>query len=68
MIKNVIQQVSADRIRRDLFCLCRDPLPFRKVNYTRPGQSMNSLAEADVFLRSQLVSAGYEVATTIHRV
>jgi len=68
MIEDVLQRVSADRIRRDLFYLCRDPLPFRKVNYTRPGQNLNSLAEADAFVRGQLESVGYEVATTICRV
>ncbi len=68
MIRDVLQRVSADRIRRDLFYLCRDPLPFRKVNYTRPGQSVNSLAEADAFIRGQLNSAGYEVITTTYRV
>ena len=68
MIRDVLQQVSGERIRRDLFYLCRDPLPFRKVNYTRPGQSVNSLAEADVFIRGQLESAGYGVTTTTYRV
>lgn len=68
MIQDILQQVSADRIRRDLFYLCRDPLPFRKVNYTRPGQAVNSLAEADQFIRGRLESAGCEVATTMHRV
>ena len=64
----MLQQVSADRIRHDLFYLSRDPLPFRKVNYTRPGQSVNSLAEADAFIRGQLESAGYGVTTTAYRV
>ena len=68
MIQDALQQVSADRIRRDLFYLSRDPLPFRKVNYTRPGQSMNSLAEADAFIRGRLESAGYDVTTTHHQV
>ncbi len=68
MIRDALERVSADRIRRDLFHLCRDPLPFRKVNYTRPGQSVNSLAEADAFIRGQLESAGYEVATTVFKV
>ena len=39
MIQDVLQRVSADRIRRDLFYLCRDPLPFRKVNYYRRGRT-----------------------------
>lgn len=68
MIQKLLQQVSADRIRRGLLYLCRDPLIFRKVNYTRPGQIMNSLAEADDFIRGQLESAGYEVTSTAHRV
>lgn len=68
MIKEALQQISADLIRRDLFHLSRDPLPFRKVNYTRPGQSMNSLAEADAFIRGRLAAAGYEVTTTTHLV
>ena len=68
MIQDVLKQVSAERIRRDLFHLTRDPLPFRKVNFTRPGQAVNSLAEAYQFIRSQLESAGYAVATTTYRV
>ena len=68
MIREALKRVSADRIRRDLFHLCRDPLPFRKVNYTRPGQSVNSLAEADAFIRGQIESAGYDVVTTVNKV
>ncbi len=66
MIRDILQRVSAERIRRDLFHLCRDPLPFRKVNYTRPGQSVDSLAEADHFISGQLESAGYEVTPTTY--
>lgn len=68
MSQDVLKRVSADRIRRDLFYLCRDPLPFRKVNYTRPGQGMNSLAEADAFIRGQMAAVGYAVTTTTYRV
>lgn len=68
MVQKIFHRISAERIRRDLFYLSRDPLPFRKVNYTRPGQSLNSLAEADNFIRGQLASAGYEVASTLYRV
>ena len=53
MIRDALQKVSADRIRRDLFYLCRDPLLFRKVNYTRPGQKVCSLVEADEYIRGQ---------------
>jgi len=68
VIEDAIERVSAERIRRDLFHLCRDPLPFRKVNYTRPGQSISSLTEADAYIRSQLESAGSEVTSTTHQV
>ena len=68
MIKDMLHRVSAERIRRDLFYLCHDPLPYRKVNYTRPGRSADSLAETDNFIRDQLASAGYEVSSTMHRV
>ena len=68
MIRDALQKVSADRIRRDLFYLCRDPLLFRKVNYTRTGRKVCSLVEADEYIRGQLESAGYEVAATPFRV
>jgi hypothetical protein len=68
MIREAIEKVSADRIRRDLFYLCRDPLLFRKVNYTRPGQIDCSLVEADEYIRDQLQSAGYDVETTYYQV
>jgi len=60
--------VSGDRLRRDLFHLSRDPLPFRKVNYTRPGQNIHSLAEADLYIRSQLEKAGWQVQATPYQV
>jgi hypothetical protein len=68
VIRDALERVSADRIRRDLFHLSRDPLPFRKVNYTRPGRHENSLAEADAFIRGQLEAAGYDVARTVCKV
>ena len=68
MIQDVLDRISAERIQGDLFRLCRGPLPFRKVNFTRPGQSVNSLVEADGIIRGQLESAGYEVASTTHQV
>jgi len=68
MRKDILQLVSAERIRRDLFHLCCDPLPFRKVNFTRPGQSVDSLSEADQFICGQLESAGYEVTSIPYRV
>ena len=68
MIQDILQQVSADRLRSDLYHLCRDPLPFRKVNYTRPGQAVSSLTEADAYIRGRLEAAGYAVTTSTFRV
>lgn len=60
-IHELIAQVSTDRLRRDLFYLSSDPLPFRKLNYTRPGQSKNTLYEADDFIQGELEACGYKV-------
>ncbi len=68
MIRETLTRVSAERLRHDLFYLSCDPLPFRKVNYTRPGQSVNSLTEADAFLRRQLEAVGYTVTVSTYRV
>jgi hypothetical protein len=68
MITDMLARVSSQRLHRDLFYLSCDPLPFRKVNYTRPGQSVNSLTEADAFLRRELEAVGYAVTTATYRV
>ena len=68
MIQALLRQVSGERIRRDLFHLSKDPLSFRKANYTRPGQSVSSLAEADQYIENQLTASGLEVSRTSHRV
>ena len=64
MIRDLIAKVSPERLRHDLFHLCKDPLPFRKVNYTRPGQDKSSLDEADDFIVQQLADAGYSPTRT----
>ncbi len=61
MIAEMISQVAADRIRADLFSLAKDPLPFRKLNYTVPGHSKCTLYEADDYIRAQLEAAGWTV-------
>ncbi len=68
MITRHLDCVSAERLRRDLYYLCCDPLPFRKVNYTRPGQTRHSLAEAEGYILGELRSTGLEVTKTMHRV
>jgi hypothetical protein len=54
-------------MRQDLFQLCGGPQPFRKANYTRPGHTLNSLAETDAYIRGELDTLGYEVITTTHQ-
>ncbi|HOS92862.1 MAG TPA: M28 family peptidase [Armatimonadota bacterium] len=60
-IQALIGQVAYDRLRHDLFALCQDPLPFRKLNYTVPGHEKCSLYEADDFIAAELAAAGYAV-------
>ncbi len=61
-IPSLIAQVDAQRLRADLFYLSHDPLPFRKLNYTRPGQTRCSLYEADDFIQARLEGYGYRYA------
>jgi len=68
VIRSMIAKVDSDRIRHDLFYLSKDPLPFRKVNYTRPGQAKCTLDEADDFIEQQLAAAGYVVHKTAYPV
>ena len=64
----MLDLISGNRLRRDLYHLCKDPLVFRKANHTRPGQKIDSLAEADEYIRNQLGSAGYQVTTSPYQV
>lgn len=66
-MKALLQQVSAERLRRHLFHLSSDPIRFRKVNYTAPGSDKPSLDEADEFIRAELEKAGLSVTTTQYR-
>ncbi len=56
-IRRLIADVTAGRISK----LARNPLPFRKLNHTRPGQQKRTLHEADDFLADHLTSRGYQV-------
>lgn len=48
------EKVSCERLRHDLFYLCRDPLSFRTVTYTIPWHTKNSLDEADEFIAAEM--------------
>jgi hypothetical protein len=60
-IPDLLAQVQLERLKRDLYYLAKDPLPFRKLNHTRPGQSKSTLEEADDYITSELGAAGYAV-------
>ncbi len=61
IIPDFIKQVSQERLEENLFYLAKDPLPYRKLNYTIPGHKKNTLYEADDFIQSKFESWGYEV-------
>ncbi|MCQ2378724.1 MAG: M28 family peptidase [Victivallaceae bacterium] len=50
MIRNILNEVSAENLKHDLFYLCREPFIFRTVSYTAPWHEKNSLDEVDDFL------------------
>lgn len=58
---SLIARVDEERLRRDLFFLARDPLPYRTLNRTLPGHTECTLYEADAYLQAQLEAAGYDV-------
>ena len=60
-IRGVIHAVDAERMSKHLFYLAKDPLPYRKLNFTLPGHEKNTLYEADDYLAGQLESWGYRV-------
>jgi Zn-dependent M28 family amino/carboxypeptidase len=60
-IATLLTALDAESILRHVNYLAHDPLPFRKVNFTRPGQSKCSLDEADDYLQGQLESYDYTV-------
>ena len=68
MHEPMLAAVSPDRIRHDLFYLSKDPLPFRKMNFTRPGQTVCSLYEADAFIEGELTATNCRPSKTWHRI
>jgi len=60
-IRNRIGAVNTGRMSKHVFHLSKDPLPFRKLNFTLPGHEKNTLYEADDYLAGKLESWGYRV-------
>ncbi len=60
-IRSLIRQVDSERMSKNLFALAKDPLPYRKLNFTLPGHEKNTLYEADGYISARLESRGYHV-------
>ena len=60
-IRRLGNAVDAGRMSQHLFHLAKDPLPYRKLNFTVPGHSKNTLYETDDYLAGKLESCGYRV-------
>jgi len=60
-IRRLIRDVDPDRISKNLFYLAKDPLPYRKLNFTLPSHQKNTLYEADDYLAGKLEAWGYRV-------
>ena len=58
-IRGLIRAVDSGRMSKHLFYLSKDPLPYRKLNFTLPGHEKNTLYEADDYLAARLESWGY---------
>jgi hypothetical protein len=52
-------KISAERIKKGVFYLAKDPLPRRVLNYTIAGHKSSTLQEADAWIMQQLKDAGY---------
>ena len=60
-VADIISRVEPENLRKTVFYLCRDPLPFRTVLYHRPWHEKNSLAEAGDFIIGEMRKLGLEV-------
>ena len=50
----ILERVSLERLKHDIFYLCREPFPFRTVKYTIPWHEKNSLDETDEFIAGEM--------------
>ena len=61
LIADLIKLVDTNQLRQNLFSLSKAPLPYRKLNFTVPGSSKNTLYQTDDFIQKKLESWGYLV-------
>jgi hypothetical protein len=62
------RKVEAERLKKGVFYLSKDPLPRRVLNYTIPGHKLSTLEEADAWIIQQLKNNGYKPVTDSTRV
>jgi len=60
-ITELLTTISPDNLRRILYYLCKEPIPCRTLNFTRPGQDRCTLYEADDFITQMLTDCGCSV-------
>lgn len=61
LIPGLLSRVCAEEMRRHLFHLAKDPLPWRTLNRALPGHQQCTLDEADDYLQGNLEAWGYAV-------
>ncbi len=54
------KKVDQERIKEGVYYISEDPLPRRVLNWTRQGQTISSLEEADIWIIDQLRKSGYK--------
>ena len=65
VIPRIIEQISEVNLRLNLFFIAKDPLPFRKANYTLPGHKRSTLEETDAWITKRLRGCGYTVTDDV---
>ncbi len=60
-ISRMLNAVDSTRLSNNLFYLSKDPLPFRKLNFTLPGHQKSTLHEADDFISRKLECWDYQI-------
>lgn len=59
LYSSLSKKVDQERMQKEVFYLSKDPLPRRVLNWSRPGQTISSLEEADARIMQQLTKCGY---------
>lgn len=68
LYKKLAPKVDQERIREAVYYLAEDPLSRRVLNWSRPGQKVSTLEEADNWIVEQLRKSGYKPESDSTRV